>query len=744
MNRLQAAAATWHDALFGPMATMPGEKRPHGSWRQYQTRPAPLEHVTALLNGDGQSNLGVVLLPGQEALDVEGRAVADGTWQKVIDAAAQTGVDQLLSRVMAGYHETTPSGGIHLLWWCNTASGNQKLASRPRPDGGEDTLIETRGPGGFLVVAPSTGWDWQAGSPSAVAEISDDERDDLLALFRAFDERANTPTSPPANITPGQRPGDDYNQQATWDEVLNPHGWTKVRTGTRGETWWRRPGKDRGWSATTGATANDTLHVHSTSTPFTPSPTSYNKFSAYTLLNHNGDHASAAAQLAREGYGDPPATSTATTIDVDDPSGYGDALTRELARQRLQRDARRVLEAEDRPPARPPEILTLRQRMARPHPPITYRIDGWQPSGSRIMLAAQFKAGKTTLVGNIARCLLDGDLWLGQYSVQPLTGTLVILDLEMSAHQLDGWLADQRIVNDDRIVPIPLRGNAGCLDIIDPKIRTQWADRLRKLGCEYLVLDCLRPIMDALGLDEHRDAGRFLVALDALLAEAGISDALIVHHMGHTAERSRGDSRIRDWPDVEWRLVREDPDDPGSARYVSAYGRDVDIPESQLEHDPTTRHLIVLGGSRKESHGRGALTDVEAVIGAQEMSGNEIEKALKDSEHSREAVRMALKIGVRDSRLAARSGPRNAKLYRQLASSRPVRGSSPGEVSESTSHLAAALIERRGGEVPRTHPARSPTSSPDGELICTICQQPLDPTATADGHTTHPLCQHTS
>src|SRR5690554_7052027 len=90
LNRLQYAAKVWHEALFGPMATVPGEKRPHGSWRQYQTEPAPLEHVLSMLD-DGDANLGIVLLPGQEAIDIEGRAVADGTWQKVLDAAQKTG-----------------------------------------------------------------------------------------------------------------------------------------------------------------------------------------------------------------------------------------------------------------------------------------------------------------------------------------------------------------------------------------------------------------------------------------------------------------------------------------------------------------------------------------------------------------------------------------------------------------------------------------------------------------------------
>ena len=90
--------------------------------------------------------------------------------------------------------------------------------------------------------------------------------------------------------------------------------------------------------------------------------------------------------------------------------------------------------------------------------------------------------------------------------------------------------------------------------------------------------------------------GAFLVPLDALLAEAGIPDALVVHHMGHTNERSRGDSRLRDWPDVEWRLMRKD-DDPASARFFTAYGRDVDVEEQELGYDAATRRLTVVGGS---------------------------------------------------------------------------------------------------------------------------------------------------
>ena len=155
-----------------------------------------------------------------------------------------------------------------------------------------------------------------------------------------------------------------------------------------------------------------------------------------------------------------------------------------------------------------------------------------------------------------------------------------------------------------------LRGKVSTFDIIDPATRAQWA---RHIGpADVLLLDCLRPVLDALGLDESHDAGRFLVAFDALLAEAGIAEAVIAHHMGHAGERSRGDSRLRDWPDVEWRLVRDksnDDDgetDPAAARYFAAYGRDVDQPEQLLGYDQATRHLRIAGGTRREDTGRGA------------------------------------------------------------------------------------------------------------------------------------------
>ena len=337
-----------------------------------------------------------------------------------------------------------------------------------------------------------------------------------------------------------------------------------------------------------------------------------------------------------------------------------------LKQQRARREATRILDAENRGAVPIPPTLTLRERLARPVDPPLFRIDGWLPQDGRAMLAAQFKAGKTTARDNLIRSLVDGDPWLGVYPVRPvLSGCVFLVDLEMSESQLDGWLRDQQIERDDHVCVQGLRGQAAAFNIMDPVIRTEWAELLRQRQTQVLVLDCLRPIFDAFGLDESKDAGRFLVAFDALLKEAGISEAITVHHMGHAGERSRGDSRLRDWPDVEWRLVRQD-DEPGSPRFISAYGRDVDVAESQLQYNGSTRRLTLSGGSRRDAKAADALVSICEVLrdAGEELSGREIKKRMAESEFSKHVIDSALHFGAKTGVLVSRDGPKKSTLYR--------------------------------------------------------------------------------
>jgi hypothetical protein len=70
-------------------------------------------------------------------------------------------------------------------------------------------------------------------------------------------------------------------------------------------TYWTRPGKTTGTSASTNALGTDRLHVFTTAAAPLDGGESYSKGGAYAALYHGGDHSAAARELAAAGYGTP-------------------------------------------------------------------------------------------------------------------------------------------------------------------------------------------------------------------------------------------------------------------------------------------------------------------------------------------------------------------------------------------------------------------------------------------------------
>lgn len=278
----------------------------------------------------------------------------------------------------------------------------------------------------------------------------------------------------------------------------------------------------------------------------------------------------------------------------------------EYLKLKAREQAQRMLKAE-KTAATAPDPINLTTFLATPDEDVLYRIHGLLPAGGRVILAAQYKAGKSSMIGNLIKSLADATDFLDRFPVEPTT-RISIIDNELDPRTLRRWLRDQQIQNTDSINVLSLRGAVSTFDILDPETRAQWATKIA--GSDIVILDCLRPVLDALGLSEDKDAGRFLVAFDALLEEAGATEAVIVHHMGHTGSRSRGDSRILDWPDATWTLKREDPEDPNSTRFFEALGRDVKVNEAQLGWDEPSRHLSIVGGSRNDKHLEGKLEQI--------------------------------------------------------------------------------------------------------------------------------------
>jgi AAA domain len=294
-----------------------------------------------------------------------------------------------------------------------------------------------------------------------------------------------------------------------------------------------------------------------------------------------------------------------------------------------------------------------------------YLISRLWTTGGNVLLVSQAKSGKTTLIGNLLRSLCDGDDFLGAYQVAENPGRVLLLDFELSRPMARRWLKDQHIRKADRFEYMNLTGQASAFDVMTPAGRECWASAIGALEVSTVIVDCLSPILLAAGLDENHDGRKLCEAVrETVTMAAGICNLMIVHHMGHSAERPRGDSGLRGWAD-EWRLVKQDPDDSASPRYLSAYGRDIDIPETRLDYEPVTRHLVIgNGGSRRDAKLEAVMSEVlEYVRQNPGVSGNKIDGAFKDSGYGQKEVRDAYKTLAENSILAVRSGARNAKLY---------------------------------------------------------------------------------
>jgi putative DNA primase/helicase len=285
---LFAYAAKLHRHGITPLPTRSdGTKAPAVKWREWTTtRPGPAELKEWFTPGstDGIGMLTGTPSGGITMLEVEGRAAH--LLDQIAERMDVRGLGDLWGRIDSGWVERSPSGGIHWHYRTDRPRPNTKIARRPgHHPGVVDVLIETRGEGGFTILAPSNGrthptgvsWNLLRGGPGTIPTVTADEQDMLFAVLAEFDAMpvTDSPPTPPSRPAqpgaPGARPGDDFSARVTWDEILTPHGWTRGRVMGHGHAWTRPDKRLRdGISATTGQAADgvDRLYVFSTSTEF--------------------------------------------------------------------------------------------------------------------------------------------------------------------------------------------------------------------------------------------------------------------------------------------------------------------------------------------------------------------------------------------------------------------------------------------------------------------------------------------
>jgi len=240
-------------------------------WRNHEgwTPPDDLQFngTYGILMGERSGNM--------EMLEIEGRAVNDGTAEDFFERLNDAGLGDLWAEIETGMQVFSPSGGAHYYYRVDgEPAGNTKLAFDENPDRPE-TLIETRGEGGFVVGPGSVtadGREWKLASgchPRQIPTITEEQRDAIFEVARSLDRRVRrSPETPVDSRLTAGNSGDDLRDWVTQEigvaELLEGMGWTLEGGNGAGGALWTRPGKEPGEGTSGELKADGCFYVYST------------------------------------------------------------------------------------------------------------------------------------------------------------------------------------------------------------------------------------------------------------------------------------------------------------------------------------------------------------------------------------------------------------------------------------------------------------------------------------------------
>lgn len=561
-------------------------------WRQYQRQRPDLAVLQSWYDPrNGLTGIGIVtgkVSGNLEAMDFDTRS----GWEAYREMGDHCGVLPLIDRIWAGYGELSPRGA-HLLYRCPTIAGNTKLAW----DSASKVFIETRGEGGYLVIAPSNGTvhpsgdDYRcvSGSLASICTISELERKDLWELAKSLDQARPTSESSAdplrSSSDPANRPGEDFNRRASWPEVLEPHGWKRLFS-RGGMTYWRRPDKDSGVSATTGYAGTDYLYVFTTSTAL-ENDRAYTKFGVYAVLSHGGDFRAATSALGKAGYGEQPRKpnqkphlhSVPPSGEPPPSGGPGEGDS-----------------PESRTSSRPP-LIPLADYIAKPRAS-TYLIKGVLPAQGLGQLFGDSNVGKSFIAIDMGCHIALGMPWRG-YNAKK-TGVVYIAAEGLGGLQARffAWCQQTGEIPDRfwiREYPVGLT---------DIQAAALLVEEIAKLpyGVGLIILDTFA---GNFGVGSENDAKDMASALIGMKILGQSRMVLNIHHTGHADKtRGRGHSSLLAAIDVELLAAKQGDEGPVMLSHTKARDFDrmaplafrierVDLPWADEDGDPVNSAMAV-------------------------------------------------------------------------------------------------------------------------------------------------------
>ncbi|SHY42120.1 AAA family ATPase [Mycobacteroides abscessus] len=320
-------------------------------------------------------------------------------------------------------------------------------------------------------------------------------------------------------------------------------------------------------------------------------------------------------------------------------SEFDNAVANRIYQQRVKEEADRRLvdariEAVDLPPVLTGEALTP------PSKTKVWAVNNLLAPKQSVLVTAQKKAGKSTLVLNLILSLTTGEPFLGEYTpARPMR--VAYFDMELGRAMASSYI-EQLGIPRDNLFYVDLLGSARFLDTRNDALRARWVRKLIDLDIDIVIVDPVSPILSAANLDENSTTGvrQLLDSFNTMSESVGCyCGPVVVHHAGWEASgRARGSSAFGDWPGAEWNLRKADPEDPYSRRSFAiqsnrATGGVVHTPRP-TEYDHATRRVSY--GRSEQPPLDPKRAQYEEYVGATNgpISVRDIENAAGVSEHT--------------------------------------------------------------------------------------------------------------
>lgn len=536
-------AAIEHAAMGLSVIAVGNDKRPLGSWKQYQTTPATEAEITKAMSDPravGFAVIGGEVSGGLEILDFD----VPGFYE-----AWAEGVGELVMRLPV---QRTGGGGYQVAYRCDKTPGNTKLAYAPNANNadGREIAIETRGEGGYAVVAPSmhpsgNRYEYITGQTFADApHLTDAEADYLRFIARRLckapigAKQAKAKAAEQAEAKPIDRSKlngelsviDQFNQAVPIRTMLERCGYTlDQRSGE-----YTRPGAD----ASPGGVAvfdDGRSYHHSTNDIMHDGKHSVDAFELFKVYEHGGKVSDAVRSAAVE-------------LGIEQHDNAVGSAWQQHDGKTFNTDAMIANAEAKASPEQRQKILGIAPtplgQLIHDHPQLSDPvIDGILRTAETMNIIAASKVGKSWLMYDLLISLATGRRWLDTFQCN--AGRVLLIDNELHpqtiANRMPKVAAAMRVSMEDineSIDVISLRGKGMTLDKLASTIK-----RIEAGYYNVIVLDAwYRFIPKGVSENDNADVMALYNLLDQYAAESGA--AIVAVH--HASKGKQGDKAVTD------------------------------------------------------------------------------------------------------------------------------------------------------------------------------------------------------